>query len=282
MPIAVVTDSTASLSADSLAASGISVVPIQVVIGAETFVDGPGVTADMISAALRAFMPVNTSRPSPLAFAEVYAAAVAAGADQIVSVHLSSKISGTYESAVLAGRDAGVPVHAVDTGQVGIAAGFCAVNAARVAAAGGDVEAVVAAARKSAAGAATYFYVDTLEFLRRGGRIGAAAALIGSALAVKPLLTVTDGQIAALEKVRTSTKALGRLHDLVVAHVGDGAAGFDVGVQHLANEAVARSIAGRIAQTLGIGDIPVREVGASIGAHVGPGMISVGAVPRIE
>lgn len=282
MPIAVVTDSTASISRDSAAAHGISVVPIQVVIGSDDFLEGPDVTADMIAAALKDFVPVNTSRPSPESFAIAYARAVAEGADGIVSVHLSSKLSGTCESATIAARDAGVPIRVVDTGQVGIAAGFAAINAARCASAGEDLDDVAGAAQRSADQGTTYFYVDTLEYLRRGGRIGAAAALIGSALAMKPLLTMDDGQILALEKVRTSAKALGRVHDLVVARVGECDAHVDLGIQHLANERVARELAARIAETLGSGPLEVQEVGASIGAHVGPGMISVAAVPRLR
>jgi DegV family protein with EDD domain len=123
-------------------------------------------------------------------------------------------------------------------------------------------------------------YVDTLEYLKRGGRVGSAAALIGSALAVKPLLTLRDGLVVPLERVRTTAKALSRLEALAVEACQACADGFDIGVQHLANESTALAVAERLASTLGRDSIPVDEVGAAIGAHVGPGMVSVTVTPR--
>jgi DegV family protein with EDD domain len=123
-------------------------------------------------------------------------------------------------------------------------------------------------------------YVDTLEYLKRGGRVGAAAALIGSALAVKPLLTLRDGLVVPLERVRTTGKALSRLEALAVEACAACPDGFDIGVQHLANKSVADAVAQRLATTLERDTIAVDEVGAAIGAHVGPGMVSVTITPR--
>lgn len=280
MPVALVTDSTASLSAETLAAAHIDVVSLQVVIGADVFTEGVDVTPQMVSDALASYVPVSTSRPTPEHFGAAYERAAAAGATEIVSVHLSSKMSGTFDSALLASRTASVPVICVDSTQVGIATGFCTLRAAAVRDQGGDAEAMADAARSAGQNSFTLLYVDTLEFLKRGGRVGTAAALVGSALAVKPLLTVKDGLVSPFEKVRTASKALGRLEALAVERSATYPDGFDVGVQHLANPAAAASVAERLAAALGKESIEVREVGASIGAHVGPGMIGVSLTPR--
>ena len=135
----VVTDSTASLPEDLAAAHGITVVPLQVVVGATPYEEGAeGATPDTVAEALREFVPVSTSRPAPAVMLEVYERLAAAGATEIVSVHLSSEMSGTYESAQLAAQQASVPVVPVDSRQVGIATGFAVLTAAEVVAAGGD------------------------------------------------------------------------------------------------------------------------------------------------
>lgn len=280
MTVALVTDSTASLNADEAAAAQIGVVSLQVVIGADVFTEGVDVTPAMVSDALAKYVPVSTSRPTPDDFAAAYRAAAEDGATEIVSVHLSSKISGTFDSALLAAKKSPIPVTCVDTGQVGIAVGFSTLRAAAVRVDGGSVKAVADAARRAGRNSFTVFYVDTLEYLRRGGRVGAAAALLGSALAVKPLLTVTDGMITPLEKVRTSAKALARLETLLVERASNFEHGFDIGIQHLANPAVAAGIATRLTKSLDVDSIAISEVGASIGAHVGPGMIAVTLTPH--
>ena len=146
--------------------------------------------------------------------------------------------------------------------------------------AGGSSAEIVAAARDASARSTVLLYVDTLEYLKRGGRIGAAQALIGSALAVKPLLTVDDGEVVPLEKVRTSSKALARLVELAVRAGRACPRGFDTGVQHLAAPERAQGVARQLAEAWGRGEVPVDEVGADIGAHVGPGMIAVTVTGR--
>jgi DegV family protein with EDD domain len=293
MPIAVVTDSTASLPSAVVAEHGIRVVPLQVVIGAQVFdevlsdgaTDGSsrGATPAMVAEALREFRPVSTSRPTPAALLEMYEQAAAVGATEIVSVHLSSEMSGTFESAQLAARDASVPVHPVDSRQVGVGTGYAALTAAEVVAAGGSALEAVEAAHARAAAATSLFYVDTLEYLRRGGRIGAAAALFGGALSVKPLLKIEDGRVANLEKVRTAGKALNRLEALVLEAAGD--APVDVCVAHLASHDRAEQLAERLgeelADNLGGREVWCTEVGAVLGAHVGPGMVAVCVAPLV-
>ncbi|MCO7240516.1 DegV family protein [Aeromicrobium sp. CnD17-E] len=279
--IAVVTDSTASLDPADAEREGITVVPLKLVIGAATFTEGVDATPDDVAQALKDFVPVSTSRPTPEEFAAVYARLAQEGHDAIVSVHLSAEISGTFESAQVAAREAPVPVMCVDTRQVGIATGFAAGRAAAVARSGGDEAAAVGAALAAGESSSVLMYVDTLEYLRRGGRVGAATALIGSALAVKPLLTLRDGVVVPLERVRTSAKAVARLEALVAEAAEAATEGYDIGVQHLANPDLADQVAERLAGALGRDRVPVNEVGAVIGAHVGPGMLAVTVTPRL-
>ncbi|MDO9456696.1 DegV family protein [Nocardioides sp.] len=282
--VAVVTDSTASLPPELAAERGITVVPLQVVIGADAYDEGSDeATPEAVATALRDFRPVSTSRPAPAVLREVYEQLAAEGADEIVSVHLSGDMSGTYESAQVASRDASVPVVCVDSRQVGVATGYAALAAAQAVAAGATAEEAGAAATHRASLCESYFYVDTLEYLRRGGRIGAAAALLGGALAVKPLLTIDGGIVSSLERVRTSSKALARLEELAVAAAGDDQV--DLCVAHLASPdraaQLAESLGARLADQLDGREVWCAEVGAVLGAHVGPGMIAVCVAPRL-
>ncbi|WP_372735927.1 DegV family protein [Nocardioides sp.] len=282
MPVVVVTDSTATLPADLAAEKGIVVVPLQVIIGAEVFDEGSqGATPALVAEALREFLPVSTSRPTPAALLEVYERLAAEGATEIVSVHLSAEMSGTYESAQLAAREASIPVLTVDTRQVGVATGYAAISAAEVAAEGGSADEAASAARARAEAAYSLFYVDTLEYLRRGGRIGAAAALLGGALAVKPLLQIEDGKVASLERVRTSGRALARLEELAVQDAGDRPV--DVCVAHLSSperaETLSAHLASRLEENLEGREVRCAELGAVLGAHVGPGMLAVCVAP---
>ncbi len=281
----VVTDSTASLPPDVAATHGIVVVPLQVVIGATVYDEGTGgATPELVAEALKAFVPVSTSRPAPAVLLDVYEKAAADGFAAVVSVHLSGEMSGTFESSQLAARQASIPVHVVDSRQVGVATGFAAISAACVLADGGSAELAAQAARERAGLASSFFYVDTLEYLRRGGRIGAAAALLGGALSVKPLLTIDDGKVANLERVRTATRALARLEDLVVEAAGDRQV--DISVAHLASADRAGQLAARLterlAEQLGGREVWCGELGAVLGAHVGPGMVAACVAPRPE
>lgn len=283
--VVVVTDSTACLPPAVAAEAGVVVVPLQVVIGAQVLDEGSeGATPERVAEALREWTPVSTSRPSPAVMGEVYRRAAEEGATGVVSVHLSAQTSGTFESAQLAALEAPLPVVAVDTRQVGPATGYAALSAAAAVAAGADLEGAAQAARDRADRAASLFYVDTLEYLRRGGRVGTAAALLGSALAVKPLLRIEHGRVAPLERVRTSGRALARLEELAVEAAGTSPV--DVTVAHLANADRAAQLAERLQQRLGEGlqgrEVRCGELGAVLGAHVGPGMIAVCVAPRPE
>ena len=280
--IVLVTDSTATLPAKVIAERGIVVVPLQVVIGADVLDEGSdGATPEMVAEALREFRPVSTSRPSPSVMLEVYERAAREGATAVVSIHLSGEMSGTFESAQLAAREASIPVTPVDTRQVGIATGYAVLAAADVLDGGGTAQEAAQAARSRAAASSSLFYVDTLEYLRRGGRIGAAAALFGGALSVKPLLTITDGVVATREKVRTAARALSRLEELAVL-AADGRQ-VDACVAHLASPdragQLTERLAERLAPNLSGREVWCGELGAVLGAHVGPGMLAVCVAP---
>lgn len=277
--VALVTDSTATISPETAQAHGITVVPLQVVIGAVSHDEGVegGVTPQMLAQALKDFVPVSTSRPNPDEMLEVYERLAAEGCTEIVSVHLSGELSGTFESALAAARQSPVRVHAVDSRQVGMGTGFAVLAAAEALAQGAGGEEAARVATRRAERTDSLFYVDTLEYLRRGGRVGAAAALLGSALAVKPILEVDGGRIVPKERVRTAGKALSRLADLAIVAAGEDEV--DVAVAHLASpdraEELRHKLQSALAANLGRRSVHLGEIGAVLGAHVGPGMVAV-------
>jgi DegV family protein with EDD domain len=271
--VAVVTDSTAYLPPGMADEFAVRVVPLRVTIGNRTGTDGVDISPADVTVALRERTPVTTSRPSPAEFAAAFKEALDAGATNIVSVHLSAALSGTWESAALAAQDFdyGV-VRVVDSRSTAMAQGFAVLAAAKAAREGASAADVQDAAVSTVDRTRTYFYVDTLEYLRRGGRIGAAAALLATSLSVKPLLHVLDGQIVPLEKVRTSAKAIARLIQLTVSTAGDRPA--DVAVHHLAAPDRAAEVADRLRVEIpNLRDLYTSEVGAVIGAYIGPGVL---------
>lgn len=292
--VAVVTDSTAHLAAGDVESHGIRVVPLQVVVdgvavdewtgvGSAGPGPGPGFGPREVADALRAHVPVTTSRPSPRAFLDVYESAAAEGFASIVSVHLSGSLSGTADAARLAARDAPIPVHVVDSRSLGMGLGFAVLVAAEAASRGLTADEVAGMAQDRAVRSSAFFYVDTLDYLRRGGRVGAASAVVGTALAIKPLLYLKDGWIDLLEKVRTSARARSRLEDLAVerARASENGGRVDLAVHHLDNARRADELAARLAERLpSAGSVVVTEVGAVIGAHVGPGMLAAVISPR--
>jgi DegV family protein with EDD domain len=287
--VRVVTDSTAMLPAELAVERGIIVVPLQVVIGEDVHEDAHvagaegGISSELVAAALRERTPVSTSRPSPAALLAVYEQAAREGADEVLSIHLSGDMSGTFESAQLAAREAPLPVLTVDSRQVGIATGFAVLAAADVLDAGGSAEEAAQAARARAEASSSLFYVHTLEHLRRGGRVGAAAALLGGALSVKPLLQIKNGRVATLEKVRTSARAIARLEELAVQAAADRQV--DLCVAHLANPdraaELVENLTRRLAENLDGREVWCGELGSVLGAHVGPGTLAVCVSPRV-
>jgi DegV family protein with EDD domain len=284
MATALVTDSTAYLPPDLVGDLDVRVVPLHVVVGGREHREGVDVTAAEVAAALRSFTPVSTSRPAPAAFLEAYEAAARAGSDSVVSVHISAELSSTLGGAELAAAQASVPVTVVDSRALGMVMGHAVLAGARAAGAGADAAAVADLVRRTCEASSVVFYVDTLEYLRRGGRIGRAGALVGSALSIKPILALRDGHIVPLERVRTSSRAIARLEELAVEAAelaGPGGGGVDVAVHHLDSAERADRLAERLAARLPQATPRIVELGAVVGAHVGPGTLAVAVVPRL-
>lgn len=277
MTTAIVTDSTGYLP-PALTPPGVTVVPVSVVLDGQTFDEGTQISLAEVADALRRKVAVTTSRPAPATFAEVYARLAEEGHDSIVSIHLSGELSGTVDAARLAARDAPVPVTVVDSRTVATALGFAVRTGAAVAAAGGSAEAVADAAAARAEGSRTWIVVSSLDQLRRGGRIGAAQALLGNALMVKPILEISDGMIVPLEKQRTFGRAIARMAEICTQFAASTPA--DVIVQHCAAADRAGELAKVLRRALPDADVHLVEVGAVISAHVGLGTVSVAVCPR--
>ena len=281
--VAVVTDSTSSFAPQQAERADVRVIPLQVVIDGRSRPEG-AVDAAEVAAALRAGRRVSTSRPAPEAVRAAYDELAAAGHTGIVAVHLSGAISGTVETAEVAARGAPLPVRVVDTRVAAMATGFAALAAAEAAREGSDLDTIAAVALRRAGATSTWFCVDDLVHLRRGGRVGAATAVVGTALSVKPLLTVTAGSIRPFERVRTSSRALLRLEQLAVDAVRAGAAGgrrVDVAVHHLDNAEAAERLAAALAALGAGGAVLVSELSAVLAVHVGPGTVGVVVSPAV-
>ena len=274
MSIAVVTDSTSYMPAEL--AQGIAVVPLHVVLGDHSGLEGSEISPSDVAAALEARSAVTTSRPTPRSFIRAYADAVAAGATGIVSVHLSERLSSTIDAARIAAADTDVPVRVVDGRGVGMAVGFAVLAARRAAPAG--LDAAAEAADSTATQTQTFFSVETLEHLRRGGRITARQAILGTALSVKPILHVVDGSIELLEKVRTTSRAVARLEDRVAEAAGERPV--DIAIHHLQQADRAQTLADRLRDRVPrLRDLHLAEVGAVVAAHTGPGLLGVVVAP---
>jgi DegV family protein with EDD domain len=283
VPVAVVTDSTAYLPGAAAAELGVRVIPLHVHLGGVDYLDGIDLGPAELAAAMTAHVPVSTSRPSPAEIAAVYRQALDAGAAAVLGVHLSRDLSATWEAARLAAEELGGPrvVRIVDSRSVAMGLGFAVLAAARAARAGDRLDAVERVAVAAAARTRMFFSVPTLEYLRRGGRIGPATALVGTALAVKPVLHVADGRIAPMEKVRTSSRALARLVELAAQAVqASGGGTASIAVHHLAAPERAAELASRLRQRLPrLTECVTCELGAVLGAHTGPGAFGVVVSP---
>jgi len=278
--VAVVTDSTSYLPrgwADDL---GVIVVPVQVIVGGRPLDETDDDQALQVTAALASLQPVSTSRPSPERFLQAFRTAQARGASAIVVATLSSSMSATYESALLAARDAVIPVTVIDSATIAMGLGFAVTRGAEAARSGASPEEVARVIEVSARESSVFFYVDTLEYLRRGGRVGSAKAAMGQALQVKPILHVQHGRVEPWERLRTAGKALARLGELAIA-AADGRS-CDIAVQYLGAPERAAALAQHLRNSLPACDVVECPVGGVVGAHVGPGMVAVVVSPRVS
>ncbi|MGV8872243.1 MAG: DegV family protein [Rhodococcus sp. (in: high G+C Gram-positive bacteria)] len=279
MTVAVVTDSSSCLPAALAAERAVSVVPLHVLVDGIDHREG----VDDIPENSTSGKPVTTAGASPGELAEVYAAALerSSGAG-VVAVHISRGLSSTWEAARQAADHVGAAVRVVDSASAGMGLGFAVLAAADSAAGGADLDAVYHDAVSASTTSRCFIVVDRLDHLRRGGRIGTAAALLGTALAMKPVLHISDGTLVLREKTRTSSKALNKLVDAAVGaaeEVGDDS-GVVLAVHHMKCTERAENVAAMLAARVPrFTSIDVYPFGAVLGAHVGPGAVGVVVAP---
>ncbi|MCR8656128.1 DegV family protein [Paenibacillus endoradicis] len=277
--IRIVTDSTADIPADAREKYGITMVPLKVLFGEETFRDAIDMTTDDFYARLKTstVMP-TTSQPSPAEFSDVYERLLAEDpTGPIISIHLASVLSGTYQSATIAqsmieAEDANITV--IDSKSASYGNGMQVILAAKMAEAGASVEEIVAAIEERQKNAEIYFLVDTLEYLQKGGRIGRAAALIGSLLNIKPILSLDEvGAVYSADKARGSKKAMAKIVELLKEAYGDAEVGLVVAKTDDAT--IAQELEARVTAELNVKEIHYTAVGTVVGTHTGPGTSAV-------
>ncbi len=281
-PVAVVTDTTSYLPAEITTELDVTLVPLYVVFGPDRVERETDIT-DYLAffEELRGVESLpTTSQPSVGDFIGAYEPLLAAGRD-VVSIHISAGLSGTAGSATqaadqLAREDkGGERIHVIDSETAAGGLGMLVLAAARAAASGATAEEVTERARTTRADLKMWFAVDTLEFLKRGGRIGAASAWIGSTLRIKPILTV-ERELAPVERVRTSSRAFERMVDYARQRHESGADAWVV--QHIAAPEQAERLAERCHEIFGRGPLFVSEIGPVISTHTGPGLLGVGSI----
>lgn len=277
--VAVVTDHTCDLPRDLVESIGLRVVPLSVTFGDRSFTTGMDLQAEGFyeRMAASARMP-TTSQPAPVWFDEAYADCVDDGFDAVVSIHCSSALSGTVSLARDRASRAGIDIEVVDSRLVGGSLGLAALAAHRAAEAGGSVTEVAAAAERVRAASRSLIVVDTLDHLKRGGRLTGAQAAIGTALKVKPILHLTDGgSVEVLEKTRTWSRALARVADLVA----ETAAGrpVDAVLVHAVAPERADELWAQVRQRVDVREGLQALIGPIVGTHVGTGAVGIAVVP---
>ena len=277
MAVRIVTDSTADIPRDQAESLGITIVPLTVFFGDEAYLDGIDLDSASFYRKLQASKELpRTSQPSPAAFQEAYSRLVDEGADAILSVHLSAKLSGTYQSACTA-RDSlpdsmkKIPIEIIDSQSISIGMSWAIIQAAQEARAGLGLAEVKAHVLDQLARTRILAVLDTLEYVRRGGRIGGARALVGNVLSIKPIISLKNGEVVPVEQPRTRSKAFARIAQLLQA-MGE--------VEHVSlaesDDEVGRQLAQAI-KSVYAGDLPIFRLGAALGTHTGPGTAAIAA-----
>ena len=276
MSIRIVTDSTCDLPGDLAEELGITVVPVSVFFGDEPLLDGVDIDSDTFFERLaRESQLPTTSQPSPGAFRDTYQRLKDEGATEILSLHISEKLSGTLASARQGAQQVdGVRVEAVNSGCVTLSLGMGAMTAAQGVADGASLDEARDLALDQFARTHDFILVDTLEYLRRGGRIGRAQEMIGGLMRFKPLLSIQDGVIVPIGRVRTKKKAVAE----VVRRVAALGSIERLAVLHSTTPDEAVDLAGRLGEVAPGAPVLQGQVGPAIGVHVGPGALGVMAV----
>lgn len=278
MTIRLVTDSTADIPKDQAQADRITVVPLTVFFGDEAYRDGVDLDNASFYRKLQESKDLpRTSQPSPAAFQEAYINLINDGADAILSVHLSSKLSGTYQSACTA-QDTlpdtvkKIPIEIIDSKNISIAMSRSIMRAAQEVKEGLSLSEIKAHILDELSRTRILCVLDTLEYVKRGGRIGGARAFLGNMLSVKPIISLKDGEVIPVEQPRTRNKAYTRVAELV-GEMGP--------IEHISIGESSEGFAEQLAQyikTVYTGDLPMYKLGATLGTHTGPGTAAVAVV----
>ena len=277
--VAVVSDSNAYLPKQLAEANGLTMLQQYVCFGDGRRIHEDEVDLDAFFEEMRSVEQLpTTSHPTTEDFRAAYEELLKS-AEAIVSVHSSSQLSHTVVAAAEAARQLGAEdrIEVFDSLSAGGGLGVIALAAARRAAAGESPERVIATAKEARSELKMWFAIDTLEFLRRSGRIGAASAWVGSTLRVKPILTIEDGQMTPVERVRTTQRAFERLVDYARQRHASGADAWVV--QHVRSPELADQLTDRAREVFGTEPVFCSEIGAVVGAHTGPGLLGIGALP---
>ncbi|HKB52085.1 MAG TPA: DegV family protein [Solirubrobacterales bacterium] len=280
---AVICDTTAYLPSELTAERGIETISLYVSIDGdqqrEAEIDDYGAFFERLRASEGG---ATTSQPSIGDFLSVYEPLLDAGRE-IVSVHISAGISGTFEAAnqarehLIAEGKGGEHIRVFDSRSAAGGMGLCALAASAAAIAGDDGEATLTRAQQAREELKMWFAIDTLEYLRRGGRIGGASAFIGSALKIKPILTLEE-EITPVERVRTRARSIERLRDYARERHESGLDGWVV--QYIRDDETAAGLVDDGREIFGCEPAFVSEIGAVLGAHVGPGLLGIGSVSK--
>lgn len=276
--VRIVTDSTADIPAERREKLGITMVPLKVLFGEETYVDAVTITAEQFYDKLKDIQTLpTTSQPSPLEFSEVYERLIQEDPDgPIISIHLAACLSGTYQSATIAQSmlEEGGDVTVVDSRSASYGIGTLVVRAAEMAKAGSSKEDILAEIQRLRNDMSIYFLVDSLEHLHKGGRIGRASAMIGSILNIKPILSLDEnGGVYAIDKVRGTKKAMARITEMLKMSYGSDPVSLTVFKTD--DEAAAHDLGERVKAELNVQSVGHAIVGPVIGTHAGPGTSAV-------
>jgi DegV family protein with EDD domain len=281
MTIAIVTDSTACLPSYVIERDRISVVPIQVTIDESTKDEGQEMNSLAVLSALNLGKHVTTNHPSPQTFQNLFSALQMQGVTQVIAIHLSSELSATYSACVTAARESEIPVRVVDSRSIGLGLGFAVMAASAALKQGKTVDEVAEIVKARANNSRIWLAVETVDHLRKGGRIGTAQAIVGTALGIKPILEIAGGKVVEFDKIRTTPRVNSRLVELATEAAYELSGKVEVGVQHSGNRDRADALAKEIGKSLRGTSVVVADLGAVLSAHAGPGAVSVTVSPII-
>lgn len=277
-PVAVVTDSTADLPVALVEELGIRVVPMSVSFRDKTYISRITISDEQFYERLAGAEELpTTAQPAPGWFEEAYGDAADDGCESVVSIHVSAALSGTVSVARTMGAEAPLPVHVVDSRQVGTGLGLVVLAAHHVSEAGGSADEIIAAADRASRAVRSFVIVDTMDYLRRGGRLTGTQALVGNVLRVKPILGIVDGRVEVLERTRTWNRSIDRVAALV-AEVSDGRP-VRVAVSHAAAPERAERVWEALEEDVWIDDRLDAVIGPVVGTHTGPGTVAVSVIP---